>query len=386
MVGESPTPESAVRVFVSYRHGSRGATRLVDRLKVEFGEKSVFRDVLDIPYGADFSAVILDYLAATSVVVVVLDRRWRIKRRDWMRFELSQAKLWDIPVLPVLVDGAKMPDQTRLRGVEWLARHHASHLRSEDPDFRNDVGPIVARIRELGSQPIGRRDSSGAIATPPDPKAWWPKALGIALVVVALAALGWWVARPSSGSSMTTTTTVSTAPEAPGDRLSPNEVLRAGGALTSRNGRHVLTMTEAGVLELRTDGSLDWSSSGRGIPGSSAQMQGDGNLVIHPPDGAQNVPDPVWSAQSCCHPNAYLMIGENDDGSGYIAIYSPDGKDQFLREPPSTHTSTATTPATTIATTSGTLTVPSTTTTTTTITSPRTPSSIISQARETVTP
>jgi hypothetical protein len=49
-----------MKIFISYRRkdSAREVGRIRDRLKAEFGEESVFRDLVDIPSGVDFQTIL----------------------------------------------------------------------------------------------------------------------------------------------------------------------------------------------------------------------------------------------------------------------------------------------------------------------------------------
>jgi len=109
-------------IFVSYRRDdSEGeAGRLFDDLVAVFGENSVFMDVAAIEVGRDFRKAIEDSVSTCGVVLAVIGKGWidakneAGQRRlddptDFVRLETASALRRDIPVVPVLVRGAKMP-------------------------------------------------------------------------------------------------------------------------------------------------------------------------------------------------------------------------------------------------------------------------------------
>lgn len=120
-------------VFVSYRRDDSAgfAGRLSDALEQRLGVGSVFRDVDDIPPGADFEAVIVRWLEQVRAVLVVIGPGWlgaadggrrRLDQADdFVRREVEQALASGKPVVPVLVGGATMPAAealpTALRGL-----------------------------------------------------------------------------------------------------------------------------------------------------------------------------------------------------------------------------------------------------------------------------
>jgi hypothetical protein len=109
-------------VFISYRRDDSGgyAGRLYDALVAHFGRDLIFIDIDSIRAGENFVDVIDKRIAACSVVVVLIGKSWlksvddRGNRRlddphDFVRLEAASALAQKIPVIPVLVGGAKMP-------------------------------------------------------------------------------------------------------------------------------------------------------------------------------------------------------------------------------------------------------------------------------------
>jgi hypothetical protein len=114
------------RIAISYRRDdSAGITgRIFDRLVARYGADSVFRDVDNIPLGVDFREHINAVLAQTDITLVVVGKRWfgplpRRRRRiddpaDLVRVEVETALRNGMPVVPVLVEDAPMPNVNQL--------------------------------------------------------------------------------------------------------------------------------------------------------------------------------------------------------------------------------------------------------------------------------
>lgn len=109
-------------IFISYRRDdSEGqAGRLFQDLSDAFGSDTVFMDVSGIEPGIDFRRAIEKQTASCGVLLALIGRNWLTvtnpdgKRRlddsnDVVRFETASALRRDIPVIPVLVQGARMP-------------------------------------------------------------------------------------------------------------------------------------------------------------------------------------------------------------------------------------------------------------------------------------
>ena len=114
-------------IFISYRReDSEGqAGRLFNDLARHFGEDSVFMDVAGIEAGRDFRLVIDENVATCGVLLAMIGKSWidakdeSGRRRledpmDFVRLETASALKRDIPVVPVLVHGARMPRTEQL--------------------------------------------------------------------------------------------------------------------------------------------------------------------------------------------------------------------------------------------------------------------------------
>ena len=109
-------------IFISYRRGDAEgqAGRLFADLVAHFGKSSVFMDVEDIEPGRDFRKVIDQHVSSCAVLLSLVGKGWLSaadhdgNRRlddpnDFVRLETASALKRDIPVVPVLVQGADMP-------------------------------------------------------------------------------------------------------------------------------------------------------------------------------------------------------------------------------------------------------------------------------------
>ncbi|MFL5070660.1 MAG: TIR domain-containing protein [Xanthobacteraceae bacterium] len=114
------------KIAVSYRREDSGPVtgRIFDRLVARYGKQSVFRDIENIPAGADFRHHIDDVLRNTNTLIVVLGRKWvgpvtagrsRIHDEDDpVRIELETALQRGVSIIPVLIGDAKMPKASQL--------------------------------------------------------------------------------------------------------------------------------------------------------------------------------------------------------------------------------------------------------------------------------
>ncbi len=148
------------KIFINYRRDdSIGmAGRLHDRLAQTFGRDKLFMDVDHIPVGEDFVTHLNNQVAACDVVLVVIGPSWlRAKDKagqrrlqqsdDFVAIEIAAALARNIRVIPVLVDGARMPRESDLPdSLKPLARRQAAEVRHAH--FGRDAETLVASMRE----------------------------------------------------------------------------------------------------------------------------------------------------------------------------------------------------------------------------------------------
>lgn len=151
--------------FICYRRSdSENITgRIFDRLEDELGSNHVFKDVDSIPLGADFTIFITETLKRCKILVAVIGKGWidavddvgnrRLNNpEDWVRIEIETALKAKILVVPLLVNGAKMPRTKELpKELRKLASLNAACARP-DPDFHKDMNRLLKVIDPTRSQ------------------------------------------------------------------------------------------------------------------------------------------------------------------------------------------------------------------------------------------
>jgi hypothetical protein len=112
----------AGRIFISYRRAdtAQPAGWLYDRLAGHFGRSQVIKDLDSIQLGDDFAEVIAAAVASCDALLVLIGHQWLTATgadghrgladpNDFVRLEIESALARDLLVIPVLIDGARMP-------------------------------------------------------------------------------------------------------------------------------------------------------------------------------------------------------------------------------------------------------------------------------------
>lgn len=166
--GESSTTDTHANqkrtIFISYRReDSREITgRICDRLTSKFGKETIFRDVDSIPAGVDFREHIGKTIDCCSALIAIIGNRWLDARNskgelrlgladDPLSVEIETALNKDIPVIPVLVKGAVMPDPEELpERIRPLAFRNATIIPME-PYFHAGVDRLIEELERSGT-------------------------------------------------------------------------------------------------------------------------------------------------------------------------------------------------------------------------------------------
>ena len=147
------------QIFISYRREeSRWSARsLHDRLCRDFDPKQIFMDIDAIALGEDFFEAIETTVAKCDVLIAVIGKNWLTSKddhgnrrldnpEDFVRMEIGAALKRKIRVIPVLVDGALMPQSTDLpEDLRPLVRRNA--LLITDTSFDGDCQRLAAAIK-----------------------------------------------------------------------------------------------------------------------------------------------------------------------------------------------------------------------------------------------
>jgi WD40 repeat protein len=168
------TLTGAGRIFISYRREETAypAGWLFDRLVEHFGQGQVFKDVDSIQLGDDFVEVITAAVARCNVLLALIGDRWLTitgedgRRRledpdDFVRLEIEAALTRNVRVIPVLVEGARMPRVADLPpSLAKLVRRQALEL--SPSRFTSDTGQLLrvldsslaeAQAQQPGTEP-----------------------------------------------------------------------------------------------------------------------------------------------------------------------------------------------------------------------------------------
>jgi hypothetical protein len=145
------------RVFLSYRRedSSTAVQHLRESLGRLIGEDKIFRDVDSIPLGRNFETVIGEAIRSASACLVIIGPAWLAathdgRRRlddpeDFVRTEVELALKSGVEVIPVLVDGARMPGEKDLpKSISALAKLNAQEL-----PWQSGVAKLGQRIDQI---------------------------------------------------------------------------------------------------------------------------------------------------------------------------------------------------------------------------------------------
>ena len=157
----------AAKVFISYRRADSAgyAGRVMDRLDRELGRDLVFMDVDAIPLGTNFSKVPHEEVAKCSVLLAVIGPNWLDARdeqgnrrlnnpNDFVRIEIAAALQRSIPVIPVLLEGARIPKATELpEDLKELSLRNGMEIRHAS--FQDDMNRLIRGLK-------GQSDQAGA--------------------------------------------------------------------------------------------------------------------------------------------------------------------------------------------------------------------------------
>ena len=192
-------------IIISYRRSDSDVIsgRIRDRLAGHYGNDSVFMDIDSIPFGLDFREHIKNALLENDMLLAIIGPHWTsggaaspriLEETDPVRIEVETALQRGIPVIPVLVGGATMPQPAELPdSLKNLAYRNAAEV-DGGRDFHQHMDRLIRSMDRLlagKSTSPGRtldtaapRGANAAMRALPVPRA---VLVGLAVVVLAIA-------------------------------------------------------------------------------------------------------------------------------------------------------------------------------------------------------
>jgi ABC-type amino acid transport substrate-binding protein len=185
MAGSIPTASG--RIFISYRREETAypAGWLYDRLANHYGSGQVFKDVDSIELGDDFVEIITGAVGSCDVLLALIGDEWPTitdehgRRRldnsdDFVRLEIEAALTRGVRVIPILVDGARMPRADELPdSLARLVRRQALELSPNRFDF--DTSRLL-RVLDKTLAEVRTEQFDAAVSGRPETKSPDPSA------------------------------------------------------------------------------------------------------------------------------------------------------------------------------------------------------------------
>jgi hypothetical protein len=198
------------KIFLSYRRQESAgvAGRIYDRLRTHLGDDGIFMDIDSIPFGVDFREYIRSAVDQCGVLLVVIGPNWAGAaggpRRlddpsDFVRLEIEAALERKLPVIPILIDRARMPSEADLPpSLAALAYRNGIDL-DQGRDFHHHLDRLIKGLERLLQQPHlacaarpGERPRTLEPAPPsqepqppsPEPMSEWTNSIGMTLKLI----------------------------------------------------------------------------------------------------------------------------------------------------------------------------------------------------------
>jgi len=149
-------------IFISYRRNDSADVvgRIYEKLTEYFGKDTIFMDVDSIRLGADFPLTLTNAVLKCKTLLAVIGDKWLeedpstgksclYKEGDFVRFEIESALMSKIPVIQLLVQGAKFPKADELPvSLKKLPSQNGIRIRPE-PDFPNDMNRLIEELEGI---------------------------------------------------------------------------------------------------------------------------------------------------------------------------------------------------------------------------------------------
>lgn len=153
------------KIFLSYRRDDAAAdvTAIYQTLEREFGSGSLFKDVDNVPLGANWQDAIIRSLAECSVLLLIVGPEWTLTPA--IELELRHALAEGIAIIPVLVRSTTIDEfhtqlPADLDGLTYLNVAHVDYAK-----FGRDMSQVVEAIKDhVGITPDSNSNTEATAA------------------------------------------------------------------------------------------------------------------------------------------------------------------------------------------------------------------------------
>lgn len=146
------------KIFLCYRREDSAChAHLIYRdLSDYFGTESVVFDVDTIPLGSDYREFLNKEVSECDILLAIIGDQWldilskRLRdKKDWVRIEILAALGRKIPVVPIIVGRASIPEEKNLPSkLAKLAHMQAAEVRA-GPGLENQLKQLINKLDRL---------------------------------------------------------------------------------------------------------------------------------------------------------------------------------------------------------------------------------------------
>lgn len=152
-MSQTPTPAT---VFVSYQRADTAIAAHALGYALRLDGHEAFVDTGSIGIGEQYRQVIANAVARANVMLALFGPTFKVERlhepTSVIAFEWQRARFHGITVVPVLVDGGRLPGHDELpAALHWLQRNNLLDLRRAS--LTSDINACVAAIPALAAAP-----------------------------------------------------------------------------------------------------------------------------------------------------------------------------------------------------------------------------------------
>lgn len=142
-------------IFISYHRddAAADANALYQSLRAEFGDHPIFKDVDNVPLGANWKSTVREAVLGSAVVVMVMGRGWRYS--DAIQIEVETALEAGLPIIPLLMNGTRMEDVTGDLTGEAAVLAELNAAAVDHSSWNRDLIPVLEALHTiLGTQSV----------------------------------------------------------------------------------------------------------------------------------------------------------------------------------------------------------------------------------------
>lgn len=145
------------RIFICQRprYSSFVLSEIHHKLELKYGSEAILSSIEDTPLGLDIRIHVGHHIMPSDVILLIIDGDWTkeplFEHKNIIRLVIEVAIKMNIPIIPVYLNEAKLPQDIELPSSISSIQYIQSHRIKEGNGLKRDINRLIEGISHLKS-------------------------------------------------------------------------------------------------------------------------------------------------------------------------------------------------------------------------------------------